>query len=327
MIQLIDFIWPYLVGMVIGWVLCGYLARRYLKLSPAQEKSVVVRDTRTVEVDNPIHLKRISDLEARIYQLNSRPPEVIEKETTKTVVVDNPVHLERVVALENQVVELQSREVEEKIIEKRVEVDNPEHLERIVTLEKQLVDLQNREPEARVIETRVEIDNPEHLERIAGLEQQLVELQNQQPVERVIETQVEVDNPQHLERIAELESKLASFESSTTAEQTELEKTDVSMTADINAAKAAGFSIKSENDFTVIEGIGPKINEHLHNNGIDTYIRFSETKVDFIQQLLDEGGKRFRLAKPRTWPQQAKLAAQNRWQELKTLQDELRGGV
>ena len=131
MIQLIDFIWPYLVGMVIGWVLCGYLARRYLKLSPAQEKSVVVRDTRTVEVDNPIHLKRISDLEARIYQLNSRPPEVIEKETTKTVVVDNPVHLERVVALENQVVELQSREVEEKIIEKRVEVDNPEHLERI----------------------------------------------------------------------------------------------------------------------------------------------------------------------------------------------------
>ncbi len=292
MIQLIDFIWPYLVGMVIGWVLCGFLARRFLKLSPAQEKSVVVKDTRTVEVDNPVHLKRISDLEARIYQLNSRAPEVIEKETTKTVVVDNPAHLERVVALE-----------------------------------KQLVELQNRELEERVIETRVEVDNPGHLKRIVELEQRIVELQNQEPVERIVETQVEVDNPKHLERIVELESKLASFEPSTTAGQTELEKTDVSMAADINAAKAAGFSIKSENDFTVIEGIGPKINEHLHNNGIDTYIRFSETKVDFIQQLLDEGGKRFRLAKPRTWPQQAKLAAQNRWQELKTLQDELRGGV
>jgi predicted flap endonuclease-1-like 5' DNA nuclease len=96
---------------------------------------------------------------------------------------------------------------------------------------------------------------------------------------------------------------------------------------DFSAAKAAGFGIKKANDLTVIEGIGPKINELLNNDGINTFAQLAETPVAAIQHVLDKAGPRFALAKPGTWPQQALLAAENRWAELKTLQDNLKGGV
>ncbi len=98
-------------------------------------------------------------------------------------------------------------------------------------------------------------------------------------------------------------------------------------TFDLVAAKAAGFDIKKADDLTVVEGIGPKINELLNNDGIKTFAQLAETPVNTIQAILDKAGPRFALAKPGTWPQQAALAAENRWAELKTLQDSLKGGV
>ena len=46
-----------------------------------------------------------------------------------------------------------------------------------------------------------------------------------------------------------------------------------------------------------------------------------------IQPTLDKGGANFKLASPDTWPEQALLAANNRWASLKTLQDSLQAGV
>ncbi|MGB2832737.1 MAG: hypothetical protein WBC07_07260 [Methylotenera sp.] len=96
---------------------------------------------------------------------------------------------------------------------------------------------------------------------------------------------------------------------------------------DLAAAKAAGFAIRKADDLTVVEGIGPKINELLINDGIKTFAQLAATAVPVIQAILDKAGPRFALAKPGTWPQQAGLAAENRWVELKKLQDELKGGV
>ena len=98
-------------------------------------------------------------------------------------------------------------------------------------------------------------------------------------------------------------------------------------TFDLAAAKAAGFDIRRADDLTVIEGIGPKINELLINDGIKTFAQLAEAKIEVIQNILDKAGPRFALAKPGTWPKQALLAAENRWAELKTLQDNLKGGV
>lgn len=96
---------------------------------------------------------------------------------------------------------------------------------------------------------------------------------------------------------------------------------------DIAAAKAAGFKLKGPNDFTVVEGIGPKINALFNNAGVTTFAQLAKQTVPQMQKVLDDAGARYKLAKPGTWAQQAALAAENKWSELKALQEKLSGGV
>jgi predicted flap endonuclease-1-like 5' DNA nuclease len=96
---------------------------------------------------------------------------------------------------------------------------------------------------------------------------------------------------------------------------------------DIGAAALAGFSVKGDDDIIIIEGIGPKISELFKNNGVSTFAQVSKLSVPEMSAILDKGGPRFKLANPGSWAQQAKLASENRWAELKTLQDELYAGV
>ena len=130
-----------------------------------------------------------------------------------------------------------------------------------------------------------------------------------------------VDNPEHLARIAELESRVVELESSTMSFAAALPELD------LGAAKAAGLAIKSDHDFTVIEGVGPKISELINNAGITSFFVLSQTSVHAIQKILDDAGSNFSLAVPTTWPEQAGMAANNQWEELKKWQDELDGGV
>lgn len=78
-------------------------------------------------------------------------------------------------------------------------------------------------------------------------------------------------------------------------------------------------------DLTRIEGIGPKIAGLLRKAGITTYAQLAETDVERLRQILDEA-RLLQIADPTTWPEQARLAAEGRWEELKALQDELKGG-
>ena len=119
----------------------------------------------------------------------------------------------------------------------------------------------------------------------------------------------------------------------TDSKQTKPTKTRASkeISLDSDAAKAAGFKLKVTDDghvdFTLIEGIGPKINELIHNAGIHTFRQLAETYVEDIQKILDQAGPRYKLAKPGTWPAQADMAASNKWEKLKAWQDKLDGGV
>jgi len=99
------------------------------------------------------------------------------------------------------------------------------------------------------------------------------------------------------------------------------------VTIDLAAAKAAGITIKSADDLTVIEGIGPKINTLFKESGLKTFAQVAAATVPQMRAILDKGGARYRIANPSTWAKQAKLAANNKWNELKKLQDELSGGV
>ncbi|MCR9051686.1 MAG: helix-hairpin-helix domain-containing protein [Phaeodactylibacter xiamenensis] len=80
-------------------------------------------------------------------------------------------------------------------------------------------------------------------------------------------------------------------------------------------------------DLTKIEGIGPKIEGLLNAGGIYTWKELANTTVERLQEILDEAGKRFGLAKPDSWPRQAALAAAGEWEALQKLQDELQGGI
>jgi predicted flap endonuclease-1-like 5' DNA nuclease len=95
---------------------------------------------------------------------------------------------------------------------------------------------------------------------------------------------------------------------------------------DVGAARACGFNMKHAEDLTIIEGIGPKIDDLLRANGIESFVQLAQLHVDGLLDLLERGGPSFRLANPATWAQQALLAAENRWLELKQLQAGMIGG-
>lgn len=85
-------------------------------------------------------------------------------------------------------------------------------------------------------------------------------------------------------------------------------------------ADAAGDDLKK------IEGIGPKIAELLNAAGIQSYADLAGTDIDKIKEVLDEAGSRYKMHDPTTWPEQAQMAADGKWDELKELQENLKGG-
>ena len=196
-------------------------------------------------------------------------------------------------------------------------VDNPDHLRRISLLEKEnaeIVGLRSQISSFKGSSGKT-VDNPDHIKRIAELEKENTEIAG-------LRSQISsfksssgktVDNPDHVKRISALESQLAS------ANQTQ--------SIDIKAAKAAGIKVKGDGDFAAIEGIGPKISEIIQKGNIKTFGALSNTSSTQIQSLLDGAGSKYNMANPGTWPDQASLAANNRWGALKSLQDVLDGGV
>ena len=79
-------------------------------------------------------------------------------------------------------------------------------------------------------------------------------------------------------------------------------------------------------DLKVIEGIGPKIEEILNKEGIHTYEQLMETSLLRIASFLKKAGPRYQLHDPSTWPQQAGLAKQQKWEELERLKLKLISG-
>ncbi|MFN8357008.1 MAG: hypothetical protein U0Y10_21320 [Spirosomataceae bacterium] len=79
-------------------------------------------------------------------------------------------------------------------------------------------------------------------------------------------------------------------------------------------------------DLKVVEGIGPKIEQLLHDAGILTFRHLAATSPDKLTEILRNAGPRFQIHDPTTWPQQAELAGNGKWDELKKWQDELKGG-
>ena len=74
----------------------------------------------------------------------------------------------------------------------------------------------------------------------------------------------------------------------------------------------------NEDELTKIEGVGPKIQELLKGNGIKTFMQLANTPTETLKAILEAAGSSYQIHDPATWSAQAKLAAQNRWTNLKT---------
>ncbi len=90
---------------------------------------------------------------------------------------------------------------------------------------------------------------------------------------------------------------------------------------------AAPKKASGADDLTKIEGVGPKAAEALAAAGLASFADVAKSTEAKIQKILDESEGRFGMMKPATWPKQAKLAADGKWDELKKWQDEMDGGI
>lgn len=93
--------------------------------------------------------------------------------------------------------------------------------------------------------------------------------------------------------------------------------------------KAAPKKAKAEkgDDLTKIEGVGPKAAEALGNAGLDTFAKVAEADADKMKEILTEASSRLAHLDTTSWPKQAKMAADEKWDELKAWQDSVKGGV
>ena len=122
-------------------------------------------------------------------------------------------------------------------------------------------------------------------------------------------------------------AKKAATPKKTTEKKAAPKKTAEKKPATKKAAPAKKTSKKSADDLTKIEDIGPKAAEALIAAGLATFADLGKAKVPAIQKILDESDGKFGMMKPATWPKQAKMAADEKWDELKKWQDEMDGGV
>jgi len=98
------------------------------------------------------------------------------------------------------------------------------------------------------------------------------------------------------------------------------------ITFDAKAVKAVFGKSYKQDDLKIIEGIGPKIEELFKTSGILTWKALGETSVDRLREILSKAGERYQIHDPSTWPKQAKLAYEGKWQELKDWQNKSDGG-
>ena len=145
------------------------------------------------------------------------------------------------------------------------------------------------------------------------------------------------DNPQEAspaptpspEEEVKVEEAAVVAEEAPVEEVVETPQVEVEEAAPVEASAETTEEVQAEvtpDDFKKIEGIGPKIAELIQNAEIKTFGELAGTSVDKLKEILEAAGSRYKMHDPTTWPKQAEMAAEGKWEELKQWQDELDGG-
>ncbi len=101
------------------------------------------------------------------------------------------------------------------------------------------------------------------------------------------------------------------------------------VTVDVEATKeaVANDTKAKADDLTKIEGVGPKAAEALANAGLETFSKVAKAEAEKMKEILTEASSRMAHLDPTSWPKQAKMAADGKWDELKEWQNNVKGGV
>jgi len=74
------------------------------------------------------------------------------------------------------------------------------------------------------------------------------------------------------------------------------------------------------NNLQIIEGIGPKMEAVLNENGVATWSQLAARTVPELRGMLDKYGNKYQIINPAIWLEQARLAAEGRADDLIKLQ-------
>lgn len=163
------------------------------------------------------------------------------------------------------------------------------------------------------------------------LKAQHLELEKDQASLRYKLEQAEKENTSLHNKVRSLEGDIAGLKFKLEKSNADLamatEKAGAGMVLGAAAAKGSiSAAAILKDDLKKVEGIGPKIEKLCNNIGILTFAQLSNTSIEKLQKMLDDAGPSYRIANPGTWPDQARLAAEGKWEELDQLQDSLNGG-
>lgn len=310
-------LWWIVLGALLGWVAAWWIGRRSQRLLTEPVLQIVER-----RVDNPQHVARIAALEhevatipeleravatipalqARIDELVATPPRVVEKVVTRTVdrVIEKPV--ERIV---EKVVEKPVERIVERVVDRAVP-DTAAIAERDAALRAQRQRIEHLDALAAVLADRVATAARPAPPSAAATPPAT-------PAARADAPAMDLVRPLRA-RIEHLEA-LAAVQADRLAE-----------TRRIAQASTTGFAVAGEADIEIVEGIGPRIAELLRARGLGSFGALAQASPGTLREILDDNGPAYRIADPSTWPEQARLAADGRWDELKSLQDALNAG-
>jgi len=310
-------LWWIVLGALLGWVGAWWLGRSTQRLLTEPVIRIVER-----RMDNPQHVARIAALEgelaalrteaealpalrARIEALQLAPPQVVEKVVTRTVdrVIEKPV--ERIV---EKIVERPVERVVEKLVERTVP-DLAALAERDAALRAQRLRVEHLDALSAVLAARVADAQPPAVPAQPlpaaprAADAILVPGAAAEGALRPLRARIE-----HLEALASVQAERLA-EARSTAQ-----------------AGVRGFPVATEADIEIVEGIGPKIAELLRARGLGSFGALAQASPGTLREILDDNGPAYRVADPSTWPEQARLAADGRWDELRSLQDSLNAG-
>ena len=118
-------------------------------------------------------------------------------------------------------------------------------------------------------------------------------------------------------------SNLAAAVSTTAASSAMSPKDSDKKDGEGRGSKRGGAWAKlKSNNMQIIEGIGPKMNEVLNENGISSWSILAGKSREELKAILDKYGDKYKIIEPGDWPKQAEYAAKDDWEGLMKYQSD-----